>query len=602
MADPLSVTASVAGIVSLADILLRTGKEVYAFFSAVKEASKNIQSMLVELQQFDGILISIKKNADSFNNSLFTTDDGHSASGLLTDLQYCEAEFKIQQSTTKTHEKLSIGFMAIQSDTTTLKRKFEESREAVTSNTEVIRRDISRANSGVLQVVQTGIEQSAKRQRRLARGLARQQANSTIQSQQRLDRMQAMLSNIGANPLVGTVPPVNVTTTENLDVIVMPLLLMKSKLPEAISMLESGGQAFLSKEDAEFLQSEVNEILAAAYVASSVALKRPQSAGEVGESASLNHSLNTDSRRPKSYGPCTQPHLTKELPLMAAWKQFAHQIFVGMLSIGIQKEPGILSSAISTSVTLMPKPEISKLGVSIVWTKEMRAAINPRINRSIRTFQILAGDYTHPAVCAVQNNNTLELQRMLSAKEISPWDRNSENHNLVHHAIFNGAYDVTRLLLEEGATAHDSAWGKLNALWNVWFAYGEIIGQRIYPEGKPIYVAPDDLEFWIDLSDLVIRYGASAEECVNLLDYGNLLFLPSQYQSIPFAGLWTLYKYLIRIGSDIEARNKKGQTPLLYTAYSHWESSIDWLSILLANDADLTAQDNGGRGGFHQMF
>jgi len=95
MADPLSVTASVAGIVSLADVLLRTGKEVYAFFSAVKEASKNVQSMLAELQQFDGILISIKKNADSFNNSLFATDDGHSALGLLTNLQYCEAEFKV---------------------------------------------------------------------------------------------------------------------------------------------------------------------------------------------------------------------------------------------------------------------------------------------------------------------------------------------------------------------------------------------------------------------------------------------------------------------------------------------------------------------------
>lgn len=61
----------------------------------MKEASKNVQSMLAELQQFDGILISIKKNADSFNNSLFATDDGHSALGLLTNLQYCEAEFKV---------------------------------------------------------------------------------------------------------------------------------------------------------------------------------------------------------------------------------------------------------------------------------------------------------------------------------------------------------------------------------------------------------------------------------------------------------------------------------------------------------------------------
>jgi len=115
--------------------------------------------------------------------------------------------------------------------------------------------------------------------------------------------------------------------------------------------------------------------------------------------------------------------------------------------------------------------------------------------------------------------------------------------------------------------------------------------------------APDDLEFWINLSDLVIRYGASAEECLNLHDkYGNLLFIPSTYPSIPFPALETLCKYLIRIGSDIEARNKKSQTPLLHAAYSFREGSINWLPILRANGADLTAQDAGGRGGFHQMF
>jgi len=328
----------------------------------------------------------------------------------------------------------------IQQSTTTLKRKFEESREAVTSNTEVIRRDISQANSGVLkvnQVVQTSIEQSAKRQR----GLARQHADGTIQLLERMDRMQAILSNyIGAKPRVGTVTPVNVTTTENLDVIVMPLMLMKSNLPEAISMLESGGQAFLSKEDAEFLQSEVNELLAAAHGASSVALRRPQSSGEVGESAFL-----------ESYEPCTQPHLTKELPRKAAWKQFAHWTFVGMLSIGIRKESGTLSSAMSASVTFMPKPELSKLGVSIVWTKEMRAAINPRISRCIRTFQILAS-YKHPAICAAKSNNVLELQRMLSAKEISPWDRNTESHNLVF--VITAFLQILEIMLKRARWLH----------------------------------------------------------------------------------------------------------------------------------------------------
>lgn len=95
MADPLSVTASAASVVSLADILLRTGKEVYTFFRAVKNASKDVQSIIFELQQYEGTLMSIKKYVDSFNNSLFATNDRLSASGLLTNLQHCEAEFRV---------------------------------------------------------------------------------------------------------------------------------------------------------------------------------------------------------------------------------------------------------------------------------------------------------------------------------------------------------------------------------------------------------------------------------------------------------------------------------------------------------------------------
>ena len=105
------------------------------------------------------------------------------------------------------------------------------------------------------------------------------------------------------------------------------------------------------------------------------------------------------------------------------------------------------------------------------------------------------------------------------------------------------------------------------------------------------------------MSDLVIRHGASAEECVNLTPVdGNLLFCPAAYTDIILPDLKTLCKYLIRIGSDIEARNEETQTPALYAAYSYWESAVDWLPTLLENGADLTAQDAEGRAGFHQMF
>ena len=317
----------------------------------------------------------------------------------------------------------------IQNDTTTLKRKFEESREAVTSNTEVIRRDISQASSSVLKVVQTGMKQCAKRQR----GLARQHADSIIQLQEKIDQLPGRLSHyITAEPQVQTVSPANVTTTstENLDVIVMPLMLMQLNLPKAFSMLESGGQAFLSREAVEFLQSEIKEIQAAAHDASSIALRRAEYPGKGGNSASLGQSGSNDFRRPPvSYELCGRPHSEKELHRKAGWKQFVHWTYAGMLSIGIRKEFGTLSSATSASVTFIPEPELSMLGVSILWINEIKAAINPRISRCIRTFRIL--NYPHPVYTAAGTNDVLELQRMLSAKEISPWDRNENHTNLV---------------------------------------------------------------------------------------------------------------------------------------------------------------------------
>ncbi len=92
MADPFSVTA---GAVSLADVLWRTSKELCAFFSALKNASKNVQSVWRELQDLEGILLSINNHAESYDKSLFSTEDGLSASGLWTALKQCEKEFKI---------------------------------------------------------------------------------------------------------------------------------------------------------------------------------------------------------------------------------------------------------------------------------------------------------------------------------------------------------------------------------------------------------------------------------------------------------------------------------------------------------------------------
>ncbi|MCJ1246656.1 hypothetical protein MMC30_003865 [Trapelia coarctata] len=571
MADPLSVAASVAGIVSLADVLWRTSRDLYGFFSAVKDASKNVQSMLLELQQFEGILTSIKNNTFSFNGSQFVTNDGLSGSGLLTNLKYCSAEFKVlkdivedsrrnqgqgpvkklasqvkwvfdekkiaqccqrlekvklllntvlslagrednkesllcklkstqdviqaaqtvsgtqhqslihrvQQSTSETHEKLSAGFTSlngmsqdIQSDTTTLKRKFEEAYEETKSRTEFICKDLSLAISSILrvdQMMRTGVKQNAKRQRRLEQ----QQADNTIRFLEGMDRIQAMLSNhIRGAPPAGTVHPERMSNTaDNLDRIVMPLMLMNQSLCEVLGMMESGGEIFLSEEEVQLLQSEINEILAAGHEASAAALRRRQFSNEDGCSASLGQLANTDSPEvPRSYELCSQPLHTQGRGRKTPWKNFTRRTFAGTLSICVQREPGSSSTDSSASITFMPQRELYKLGVSVVLTNELRAVANPKISRYIRTFNVLPyyvdnGETHHPAIQAIYEDNVLELQRLLSAKEVSPWDRTFRGDDLISIAATRGSYEVAQLLFQEIAPTCEFWFETLKAIY-----------------------------------------------------------------------------------------------------------------------------------------
>ena len=129
MADPLSAAASVAGIISLADVLLRTTKELYTFFAAVKDASKNAGSILQELGQFDNILLSVKTNVDSYNSSPFSTNDGLSASVLLNHLKNCSAEFDVLKNIVE-ESKRKQGLGPLQKYTSKVKWVFDEKKIA----------------------------------------------------------------------------------------------------------------------------------------------------------------------------------------------------------------------------------------------------------------------------------------------------------------------------------------------------------------------------------------------------------------------------------------------------------------------------------------
>ena len=54
----------------------RLSRELYTFFTSLKDAPNDVQSMLKELEQVKMISQNIQSNAREYMNSPFTTDDG----------------------------------------------------------------------------------------------------------------------------------------------------------------------------------------------------------------------------------------------------------------------------------------------------------------------------------------------------------------------------------------------------------------------------------------------------------------------------------------------------------------------------------------------
>ena len=61
MADPLSVSASVAGLITIADIVIRNG---YKYITAVKNSDKAVASLVNEVNSLSGTLHSLRNIAE----------------------------------------------------------------------------------------------------------------------------------------------------------------------------------------------------------------------------------------------------------------------------------------------------------------------------------------------------------------------------------------------------------------------------------------------------------------------------------------------------------------------------------------------------------
>ncbi|KAF2816868.1 uncharacterized protein BDZ99DRAFT_469952 [Mytilinidion resinicola] len=103
MADPFA-------IIGLVDTAFGLGCKIYAFFSALKDAPKEIHRFHEELGVFNAVLEDVKQYVKVFTGSSFATEDGIKLKIIEMTLKQCEAEFRDIYDAIKTQdEKLSLS-------------------------------------------------------------------------------------------------------------------------------------------------------------------------------------------------------------------------------------------------------------------------------------------------------------------------------------------------------------------------------------------------------------------------------------------------------------------------------------------------------------
>ena len=161
---------------------------------------------------------------------------------------------------------------------------------------------------------------------------------------------------------------------------------------------------------------------------------------------------------------------------------------------------------------------------------------------------------------------------------------------------YHGSYKTTRLLINLGAVVENGEhWSCV--LWFLWNGF--------------LHSAWDSETFqrYQKVSDLLIRHGASVEYCVDATsEKGNLLhlhlpygfILPDSFGSSPYAFLNAMVQYFIWIGCNLEYRNARGMTPLLYTVSQEFYGYMtDHVSALIRNGANVHATNDEQMGPLH---
>jgi hypothetical protein len=94
MAEALSIAASA---VQFADLACRVARELYAFFSALKDASDELCRLNQTIKELAGILLDVQKLAEIYKTSALLLGNENAFDTLNEDLKSCTGDLRLLQ-------------------------------------------------------------------------------------------------------------------------------------------------------------------------------------------------------------------------------------------------------------------------------------------------------------------------------------------------------------------------------------------------------------------------------------------------------------------------------------------------------------------------
>lgn len=231
---------------------------------------------------------------------------------------------------------------------------------------------------------------------------------------------------------------------ENLQSATLPLMLLKPKLQEALLqfMTRNHDHMALSVEDATWIRSEFEDLLATSYEAAAAAARFPRRSAKSSMRKSRSIASNKElSTSPPSllsvrhnYGERTnsEAYTSRE----TSNRCLQQNTPVGNFSVRLEWEKENSTGQYKVSrlyVLFAPGCGIADSGLFISLSRAYHGLPQPRIFRHLSTYAVV--DSSSPLFTCVRDNDIVQLRDLLRRRIATPRDRNIDNESILSVSI-----------------------------------------------------------------------------------------------------------------------------------------------------------------------